>query len=1045
MTPTIPNSTYSGLTNSMVIRTSTIGLVAVVVASAFLLVAMPTHAQTGDIVTVAGGGVGDGGRPTLAALTSPDGIAIDSRGDVYVADGAAHRVRKIDIESNIITTVAGTGNPGFSGDGGPATDAELNSPFGLAFDDADNLYIADSGNHRIRRIDLATGIITTLAGSGSPAFEGDDGSALDAAFHAPHGVDVDRHGNIYIADTLNNRIRKVDAFNGIVTTIAGTGIAGSSGDLGLAVNAQLNQPNDVAVDDLGKVYIADTGSHVIRQIDAQGVIITLAGQRNVPVNPVTVANSGPAQNAVLRNPLSLTLDQGQRNLYVADTGNHLVRRILLNNVIEDTLITTEAGSVDGSAGYDGEDRNAIVSSLDSPSAVAINSLGEVYIADTGNQRVRAIVSAGERRPKILITVAGNGESSFSGERTPATNATLHFPSDVALDPDGNVYFSDTGNHRVRRVNLSTGLISTVAGNGVAGSRGVGGRGTDTRLHSPEGLAFDSRGRLYIADTGNNRVLRLNLNNGIIHALTEVGLPGSNSTSTVAVFTGPTSLAIDSSDNLYIAEMEDHRIRMMDLGAGGISTVAGDGSADFTGDGGQAIRAKLNKPEGVAVDPDGNIVISDTGNRRIRRIEIGTGVITTIAGDGRRGYAGDGGPAIEASLVVPRRVAVDADGNVFISDAIDHRIRAIKPDGTMTTVAGDGIIAFAGDGGPATSASLNRPLGMAIDAAGNLYFADNHNNRIRLIAAPVVEEPTPTPVPTDTPTPVPTDTPTPVPTATPLPTSTPTPEPTRTPVFLPDLVVEDIQYEFGQRPTCRVSPDDPETAPTSYRVVVRNHGNADSGSFVVDANSLGGVTVESLAVGGIAVVEIMGIGSGDNTVTVDAASQVQESNEVNNTAQFKLVIPPQEPIPLCTPTPTPTHTPVPPTATPTPTSTPTPTPVPPTSTPTPAPTNTPVPTNTPTPVPPTATPTNTPTPVPVNTPTLIPTRTPIPVPPTATPTATPIVVIITATPTPVVEVTTEMDDEGPNLGLLIGIAAVVILAIGMIAGLYVAYRRRTFGG
>ncbi|MDE2717953.1 MAG: NHL repeat-containing protein, partial [Chloroflexota bacterium] len=473
MPSTIPNSTYSGLANSMVFRTSTIGLIVAVVASAFLLVAMPTHAQTGDISTVAGGGVGDGGRPTLAALTSPDGVAVDSRGDVYVADGAAHRIRKIDIENNIITTFAGTGNPGFSGDGGPATAAELNSPFGLAFDDADNLYIADSGNHRIRRIDLATGIITTLAGSGSPAFEGDDGSALDAAFHAPHGVDVDRHGNIYIADTLNNRIRKVDAFNGIVTTIAGTGIAGSAGDLGLAVNAELNQPNDVAVDDLGKVYIADTGSHIIRHIDVQGVIITLAGQRNVPVNSVTVANSGPALNAVLRNPLSLTLDQEQRNLYVADTGNHLVRRILLNNVIEDTLITTEAGSVDGSAGYDGEDRNAIVSSLDSPSAVAVNSLGQVYIADTGNQRVRAVVSPGERRPKILVTVAGNGESSFSGERTSATNATLHFPSDVALDPDGNVYFSDTGNHRVRRVDLSTGLIRTVAGNGVAGSLGVG--------------------------------------------------------------------------------------------------------------------------------------------------------------------------------------------------------------------------------------------------------------------------------------------------------------------------------------------------------------------------------------------------------------------------------------------------------------------------------------------------------------------------------------------------------------------------------------------
>ena len=214
---------------------------------------------------------------------------------------------------------------------------------------------------------------------------------------------------------------------------------------------------------------------------------------------------------------------------------------------------------------------------------------------------------------------------------------------------------------MRRVDLSTGLISTVAGNGVPGNRGVGGPGTDARLHSPEGLAFDSAGRLYIADTENDRVLRLNVRSGITHAIMEIGSPASNSTSTVAVFDSPTGLTIDSADNLYIAETGNHRIRMVDLDAGEISIVAGDGSAEFAGDGGQATRAKLNKPEGVAIDSDGNIVIADTGNRRIRRVEIETGIISTIAGDGSRGYAGDGGPATEAGLVVPRRVAVDADG------------------------------------------------------------------------------------------------------------------------------------------------------------------------------------------------------------------------------------------------------------------------------------------------------------------------------------------------------------------------------------------------
>ena len=1009
----------------------------VAVAAAFLLVAMPTHAQTGDITTVAGGGVGDGGRPTLAALTSPDGVAVDSRGDIYVADGAAHRIRKIDRERDIITTFAGTGNPGFSGDGGPATAAALSSPFGLAFDDDDNLYVADSGNHRIRKIDLATGIITTVAGSGSPGFEGDDGSALDAAFHAPHGVDVDHRGNIYIADTLNNRIRKVEAFDGKVTTIAGTGIAGSGGDLRRAVNADLNQPEDVAVDDLGKVYIADTGSHLIRQIDTNGIIITLAGKRNASVDPVTVAISGPAQDAVLRNPLSLTLDQGQRNLYVADSGNNLVRRILLNNDIDDTLITTEAGAFDGTAGYDGEERNAIVSSLDSPSAVAVNSVGEIYITDTGNQRVRAVVSAGERRPKILVTVAGNGEARFSGESASATNATLHFPSDVAIDSNRNVFFSDTENHRIRRVARVSGIITTVVGNGVAGSRGVGGRGTNAHIHSPEGLAFDSQGDLYLADTGNHRVLKWDPGSGNLTLVAGDGharFRGENVDPKEASLNRPAAIAIDANDYLYIADTENNRIRVIHLDTNRILTFAGQGQAGFDGDGSAARRARLNKPEGVAVDPDGNIVIADTGNRRIRRVDAATDTISTIGGDGRRGFAGDGGPALEASLVVPRRVAVDHDGNVLISDALGHRIRAIKSDGSITTVAGDGIIDFGGDGGPATKASLNRPLGMAPDSDGNLYFADNHNNRIRVIAAPVVEEPTPTPTPTNTPTPIPTPTP--------VPTHTPTPEATPTPVSLPDLVPEDVRSEVGQRPACRVSPDEPATAPITYRVVVRNHGNADSGSFIVDANSLSRVTVQRLAAGASAIVNITGIRSGENTLTVDVDSQVQESNEQNNATRFVLVIPPQEPIPICTPTPTPTHTPVPPTATPTPVNTPTPTQVPPTST------ATPPPTFTATPVPPTATPTatptHTPTPLPTNTPTPSPTGTPTPLPPTATPTLTPVIVVVTATPTPVVEVTTDTDDEGPNIGLLIAIPIIVALAIGVVIGLFVAYRRRTFG-
>ncbi len=1017
-------------------RTSTAGLIAAAVFAALVLLVMPTHAQTGNISTVAGGGVGDDSTPTLAALASPAGVVVDSLGNIYVADSGAHRIRKIDNERNTISTIAGNGTPGYSGDGGPASAATIHSPFGMAIDINDNLYFADSANHRIGKINLATGLITTVAGSGSAGFDGDGGPALYATFTSPHGVDVDRYGNIYIADTYNNRIRKVDAFSGIITTIAGIGISGSGGDLGLAREADLFRPEDVAVDDLGRVYIADTGNHLIRLVDTQGIIDTLAGMRGAAVDPITVAGISRARSAVLRTPRSITLDNHQRNLYVADTGNNLVRRIVLNNLIDEALVLTEVGSFDGSPGYDGENKAPLLSSLDSPSGVDVNSDGEIFISDTDNNRVRALVFPGERRISILVTVAGNGERSFSGEQAPAANATLHFPSDVAIDSDGNIYFSDTANHRVRRIDRETGLIRTVAGTGVAGSLGEGGQGTGARLNSPEGLAFDSNGDLYIADTANNRVLKLDIVSGVISRIAGDGhasFKGENINAKEASLNGPKALAIDEDDNLYLADSRNNRIRVIDLDTNQISTLAGNNQSGFGGDRGAASRARLARPEGVAVDSNGNIIIADTGNRRIRRVDADDRTISTIAGNGSVIYAGDGGPATEASMSAPRRVAADPDGNVFISDALDHRIRAIKSDGTMTTVAGNGIITFAGDGGPPLSASLNRPLGLAVDAEGNLYFADNQNDRIRVIAAPVVEEPTPTPAPTDTPTQVPTPTPTPEPT----PTATPSP----TPRPLPDLVHAGVQYVIGQPPVCRSSGAEPEFPPITFSLVVRNDGSASSGPFVVEINGVSRAAVAELGALDSAVLQVTGITSGENTIVLDATSQVEESDESNNSTTFLVVLPTLPAIPVCTPTPTP----VPPTATPTNT----PTPVP-TSTPTPLPTFTPTPVPpTPVPVPPTATPvpptsTPTPTPVPTQTPTSVPTNTPTPVPPTATPTVTPIIIIVTATPTAVVEVPIEPEDAGSNLGLIIGIAFVGILAVAILVGLYIVYRRRTFG-
>ncbi len=760
-------------------HTPKIVLAIAAVLTAVLLV-VPTHAGAGDIRTVAGGGVGDGSDATLASFVSPAGIALDSRGNVYVADSGGHRVRKIDSITGTISTVAGTGVPGFSGDGGSALTAMLNSPFGIAIDGNDNLYVADSSNQRIRKVVLANGLITTVAGSGNFGFQGDGSPAVSASFKAPQGVAVDESGNLYIADTFNNRVRKVDGTTGIVTTYAGNGSFAFAGDTGPAEEASLRQPEDVAVDRRGDVYIADTSNHRIRKVlGGPGIIITVVGDGESRYS----GDSGAAFRASLFQPRSITFDS-KDNLFIADTNNHRIRSA---SIIFDQNIVWEAG--DGFARFGGDTRSPFEASLSSPSGVVVNAAGDIFISDTGNGRVRKIA----RENRLIDTIAGNGESTYSGDTGNAQDATIFHPHDVVVDTAGNIYFSDTENHRVRRVNAGTGVIETVVGNGIPGFSGDGGKGIHAQLQWPEGLALDSNGHLYIADRLNHRVRRLDAGTDIMRTVAGDGSSTYNGDNILAInasLSSPMGLAIDSADNLYIADNLNHRIRMVSSGDSLISPVAGLGVPGFAGDQHQANRASLQAPQGVAVDRDGNIYVADTGNARIRRIDGVTQNIFTIAGNGQLGFSGDGGPAISASLSVPRRVVVDTDGNLYISDDGHSRIRVVKPNGTITTVVGNGTNSFGGDDGAAQLAAVHRPIGIALDTSGSLYFADSDNNRIRVIEAPVVEEPTPTPSPSPTATNTPTATPTFTPTATPTPTftptevpptATPTPVPTDTPV------------------------------------------------------------------------------------------------------------------------------------------------------------------------------------------------------------------------------------------------------------------------
>jgi len=338
---------------------------------------------------------------------------------------------------------------------------------------------------------------------------------------------------------------------------------------------------------------------------------------------------------------------------------------------------------------------------------------------------------------IIQTVAGNGTSAFSGDNGAAASASLSEPFGVAVDASGNLYIADTSNHRIRKVD-SFGTITTVAGNGTEGFSGDGAAATSATLNTPIGMAVDTSGVLYVADSFNNRIRKIDAA-GVITTVAGNGdarFSGDHAAATRASLSAPFGVAVDKAGNLFIADTSNHRVRKVDT-LGTITTVAGNGVQTFSGDSGAATRASLNFPTGVAVDRGGNLFITDQSNHRIRKLST-AGVIITVAGDGSNRFSGDNVAATRASLNLPIGTAVDAADNLYIADTSNHRIRKVSPDGMVTTVAGKGVGGFSGDGSAATRAALNLPGGVAVDGAGNLYIADTFNNRIRkLNTAPVI--------------------------------------------------------------------------------------------------------------------------------------------------------------------------------------------------------------------------------------------------------------------------------------------------------------------
>jgi len=656
-----------------------------------LVLSGSSFGQPYTISTFVGGGLPVNVPATAASLGRVSGVAVDPGSNLFLVSSDYNAVLRLDAATQGLSLFAGNGTPGFSGDNGPAVNAQFAAPPDIAVDAAGNLYIADSGNNRIRKV--SNGIITTVVGTGASGFAGDGGPALGAILNNPRGISVDRAGNLYFSDSGNFRVRKVS--NGVITTVAGTGTRGYTGDGGPATNAQLNAPGATAVDSAGNLYFVDSEFTV-----NVGSFTRLLKVSNGMLTSVVTGPFGELNTA-----LALAADAAG-NLFIADSAFHGVLEL------SNGLVTAVAGN--GTSGFSGDGGPPTSAQLSESFGIAVDSTGALYIADSDNRRIRK-VSGG-----VINTVAGNGSVSFSGDNSPPSSAQLNAPVGVALDPAGNLYFADTQNYRVRKV--SNGLITTVAGNGIPGSSGDAGLAISAQL-SPRAVAVDATGNLYIADSTHN-VVRV-VSNGVITTLAgngTAGFSGDGGPATGAQLNAPSGIAVDAAGNVYIADTQNFRVRKISNGV--ITTFAGGGSA--LGDNGPPTNAQLNEPADVAVDAAGNVYIDDPFNGRIRKVS--NGVITTVAGNGSAGISGDGGPATNAQ-VLPARIAVDSAGNLYLTD--NSHVRKVS-NGVITTVAGNGVSGFSGDGGPATSAQLNQPTGIAVDASGTVYFADSKNNRIRVM-------------------------------------------------------------------------------------------------------------------------------------------------------------------------------------------------------------------------------------------------------------------------------------------------------------------------
>jgi uncharacterized protein (TIGR03437 family) len=595
--------------------------------------------------------VGDGGPALQARLLYPIGVAANSEGNLYIADEGLLRIRKV-TPDGLITTIAGTGEFSSAPDGSMAAASPV-WPTAVAVGASGTVYFSDS-HTRVRKI-AADGTLVTVAGA-------------QAGTLAPSGIAIDRAGNLYIAEQRSYRVWKLTT-DGAMTTIAGTGVKGNTGEGGPATSAQLMGPANLAVDAAGNLYIADgnEGNRILK-VTPGGTLTRVAGGGDVPKDAV------PATSSYVSTFGGIAVD-AEGNIYSADWYRNVVRKITADGIIHTIAGTGRQGGTDGCG-------TALAAEFYAPEALAVGPAGRLYVGERGNPWVREINGASIR------TVAGPGPSRFSGDGGPANSAAIDTPAGLAFDFDGNLYLADSGNNRIRKISLS-GIITTLPGLDapVAGDYSGCAQPAGT-LNHPRAVAAARNGLLYIADTGNNRVMTFD-NSGELTTFVGAG----------AGLNAPSGLAVDRDGNVFIADTENNRV----LGANPDGTVASVGPR-FLG------------PTGLAFDESGNLYIAESKAFRVSRMTP-DGVVSHYAGTGFNTVTPAPVPHAPNELDDPAAVAVDTFGSVYIADLAGALQRVTR------------------------NCAISNPYygavsGVAVDPQGNVYFSDTRNNAVwKLPAAP----------------------------------------------------------------------------------------------------------------------------------------------------------------------------------------------------------------------------------------------------------------------------------------------------------------------